>query len=124
MGDDMELTFAQVEAEVRRIIGEDPEHVYRQGESSQNGTTCYYSDRTPGAVERCIFGAALHNLGVDDDILMGNEGEPIQNILGFNLDVSFTNRQSIWMSSLQSDQDESTSWGEALTEADHAHPLT
>jgi hypothetical protein len=119
----VELTFAQVEAEVRRLVAEDPEHIY-QGKPRNDGRAqmCYYVAPEDGSAEACLFGQALSNLGVSDDVLAGHEQSPVSIVLS-SLDVAYTYRQERWLSSVQNEQDHKRDWAGAVAYGDAEYPL-
>lgn len=118
----MELTFAQVEAEVRRLVAENPDHIYRGKLRPYQPQKCYYVAPEDGSAEACLFGQALTNLGVPDDYLADFEFGPVQDILG-SLGVECSDQEEWWMNEVQGAQDRKQDWAGALTYGDEEHPL-
>lgn len=117
------FTFAAFEAKLREIIAADPGHIYRMGDFHSTdgmGYSCFYLASHPGAHEACVMGVAMTALGVPDRFLAEREGRPVQAILS---EAGVTSLADFWLARLQSEQDHGTPWGEALAEADAAHPL-
>lgn len=108
------LKFDQIEAEVRRLVAENPDYVYK---SDENGT-CYYN--ATGDIEACLFGKVFENLG--DPISEDYEQESIVDVLKHKIPDT-TRQQRNWASVTQSGQDGEIPWSEALSEADRLYPL-
>lgn len=117
------LTFEAVEAKIREIIAENPDHVYVYGDCIEGSSSrCYYSAGSIGAREACLFGQVFSQLGVADEVLMDHEGKAAVNIpLKWKLPLS--ERQLRWIDHLQSHQDNGTPWGKALRWVDAGFPL-
>jgi hypothetical protein len=119
----MELTFASLAAEVRRIVAADPEHVYRKPERDVTvrgiRATCFYSTKSAeGIIEACLFGRALSALGVTDAKLIGVETSPIRAAWEALGGERLSEPQRCWIASIQMSQDGGATWGSALADAD------
>lgn len=118
-------TATELIQEVRKIAAERPDFVYgKQGLFSPD--TCSYFGRDIGdeSGSPCIIGQALKNLGVDTSRLKQAEDEYDDNIgIASALDVrhieiSYTDREALWLSHVQTKQDSDRPWAEAIEEAD------
>lgn len=102
--------------EVRRIAWEHSDFNYR----AQKGTSCSYlgaSRKHPDSGTPCIIGLALSNLGWDREYLKTFEGYPVGKILARSQWVN-TNSPTryddlLFLATIQFQQDEGKSWGEA-----------
>lgn len=107
------ITWEQLEAEVRRLAAERP--AYRYPKYSPGGV-CYY--QTEGK-ERCIFGEALGNLGVEVPAAMENSGaSSVLAALGV-VETPY-DHQADWADRVQDSQDAGIRWADAVSAADEA----
>lgn len=116
------LTFQNVEAEVRRLARKEPERVYRP----PAGMSCRYLHTDPNNEDAwiggCIFGHAFLNLGIEPEVILrweGNTCEALIEVFG----ISMTDRQKMWATGLQSLQDADAPWGQCILQADNLYPL-
>ncbi|MEU9871082.1 hypothetical protein AB0C87_24845 [Actinomadura sp. NPDC048021] len=107
-----EITFQQIEAEVRRLADEKPEFVYKSYEGA-----CFYNpaEREGKQYGACIFGQAFKNL--DFEVKEDYEYKSIGTLLEL-LDVETTLGEFMWAGAVQRLQDGGTAWGEAVSLAD------
>lgn len=112
------VTFEQLEAEVRRLAAENPDHVYVRPEP---GSRCYY--RSPDDTPGCIFGQAMEALGFaippGDGKFAGSIDGVMCNILG----IAPTFDQEGWARAVQGVQDIGDTWASAVARADRLYPL-
>lgn len=116
-----DLTFEQLEAEVRRLAGERPDFIYNRttGGFWNGNAACVYNateDR-----EGCIFGQALTRLG--RPVPEGLEHVSIRAILEHASNMYLTTAQGKWTQAVQGSQDTGLSWSEAVERADRIHPI-
>lgn len=102
------ITFAELEAEVRRLAAERPDYVYPAADGGEN---CFYQDE---GKPRCIFGEAL---GILDVLVPQGETKAIDYLLA-DLGVATTAEQLGWAGQVQYYQDRGRSWGSAVRYAD------
>lgn len=103
---------------LREVVAERPDYVYAAPpEMTTGAASCFYvhgegEAATPG----CVVGAVLNRLGVPLSELAGHEGSPAQRVaeklLETDSDVASMLRQ------VQEEQDQGTSWGDALAHWD------
>lgn len=117
-----EITWEELEPEVRRLAAENPDYRYPMMRGN-DGPACFYtllpSGNTGQAV--CIFGRALMNLGVPQDELFPYEGAPVHSLLchsSFDLED-----RSSWIQLVQDQQDTRFTWSDAVADADTNYPL-
>lgn len=105
---------AEIQAEIRRIAAENPDHVYLPDVAGE----CVYTemDTDDHRVGSCIVGKALINLGVDPVRLSWSEGKFAASVLG----EPGAAADSIigWINTVQQYQDDKISWGRAVAKAD------
>ena len=111
------MSIDDVISAVREIAAEDPGHVYSPPAGS---TLCSYTHEQPDGslVPGCLFGAALHRLGVPLETLHKHESLGIVPVLlrHLGIDISYTTR--IKLEAVQREQDNGEPWGEAVKELD------
>lgn len=116
-------------AKVRYLAMTNPEHVYQQGTPvNESVGKCFYLATTPGAIEACIFGRALTDLGVSPVFLNRCEGFGITRVIADLLDEGIfavdpsdvvTRADNVyWCSDVQGFQDTGKPWAECIEEAD------
>lgn len=126
-----QISITDVAREVVRLADADPTHIYVKATNEEGAAACFY---LPGdhshpmdpnsrvtAPEGCLFGQALTNLGVSNDDLLGNEGEPVEEVL-FHLQITpdLINRTEVedrmlnTFGDVQSSQDGGAPWGIAV----------
>ena len=114
------ITPEQIIAEVRKVAAERPDHVYRNPEwpeSQTRGFCKYMHDGEPG----CIMGTAFYHLGVTLP-----EGGDVGNVLmGYFPSIydQLSEEQESWLRSVQRNQDQGSSWADAVIKADEDDPL-
>ena len=105
----MTITINQLAERVRKLAAEQPDHE----------AECRYVT-TGSDKPMCIMGCALHAEGVSLDTLAAYEGKDIYVILRDLPDIEHpTDFQAAWFSTVQSLQDGSSTWAEAVALADH-----
>lgn len=110
----------ELEAKVREIAAEKPEHVYQRHEDDDS---CLYveEDAETGEYTKpgCIFGKAFLSLGVSPDRLVTYNRRGISGIMPTLFpEVKSTNEQLSWRSVVQMRQDSGSTWSEAVRIAD------
>lgn len=123
----IEQDLDRLEAEVRRIAREDPEHIYEPPPETideygaMRGGDCSYlpDDNNP---QGCLIGAALRAVGVTptEDFEGNAANQVIEDILA-TIEVTIEGRfedKVEWFRLVQSAQDEGTAWGKAVEHAD------
>jgi hypothetical protein len=71
----------------------------------------------------CIFGQALQNLTIDQDLLQKHDTKRISNLLPLIIDLSCSNITALdWCRVVQSAQDSGISWINAINSADELFP--
>ena len=112
-------TVSEVIAAVRKLATDWPDAIYDMGDLG----SCLYdagnvSNGPPGAVG-CIFGQAGVSLGIMDRFPVGDQGGVgIATLFADYLEVATTGDEQDWMKMVQEAQDTSSSWGDAVANAD------
>ena len=110
------FTGQDVVSTVRDIANEYPEFVYEA--PSELGGQCLYAHSSEnGYTPGCLMGQALYRLGVDLSALQPYEGEGIEEVLE-HLNISSDSDSRLWLSEVQTAQDESVPWGLAVNPVD------
>lgn len=118
-------TATELIKEVRKIAAERPDFVYgKQGLFSPD--TCSYFGRDVGdeSGSPCIIGQALKNLGVDTSRLKQAEDEYDDNtgiasaLDAEYIELAYTDREALWLSQVQTKQDNGDTWAESVAKAD------
>jgi len=127
-----EITGPMMVAEVRRIVAESPERVYKRVECS--GTACSYIDSADRPGTGCGIGVALIALGVHPQVLADAEDAPGRHYpddvngttirdmkvwLGLSSEEPFLS----WLQGFQSAQDSGCAWSDCVITADRQTPL-
>lgn len=117
-----DVTYEDVEYEVRRLAAERPDHVYESPYNHSNAEedelelgSCRYQhgEGIPG----CLFGHAFLNLGLhltDED-----EGKAAYEVLE-RMRIGLTDDQALWVGDVQAKQDSGFTWANAVRAADEA----
>lgn len=116
------ITAAELEAEVRRLAAERPDFVYARPSGTTWGS-CVYAHDGCGS---CIMGQALINVGIPVEWFTESGtrntwgiGELIS-LLHFEERIAddFDRRATDWFSDVQTQQDLSNKWSDAIARAD------
>lgn len=107
-----DIDLNALETEIRRLVAEDPEFVYR---NVRDGHCCNYTryDESRKLVGDCIIGQALINIGVDPEELLAHEGGAAEEVLPDD-----PRGVRHWAGRVQSAQDSWDTWQGALAYAD------
>ncbi|MEU9871085.1 hypothetical protein AB0C87_24860 [Actinomadura sp. NPDC048021] len=108
-----DITFKDIEAEVRKLAAERPDFEYPEG-------SCYYNPSTFPRKPSCLFGQAFINLG--EPVPESYENIPITTVMR-RLGIRFTEQEGYWAGTVQNQQDGSHPWGKAIALGDKWHPL-
>lgn len=110
---------------VRNIAKANPDHVYSEGEESEDGgRQCFYERNGHAS---CIVGRALHANGVSVyNLKKMDEKENHDEAYGSAIQAYFSNRNDhrlIWLDMVQSRQDALDTWSSAVSYADECVTL-
>lgn len=107
-----ELTLTDIQAEIRRLADEQPDHVYER-----YGQSCVYvaDDGEGNLVGSCIVGRALVNLGVEPETLTFYIVPTADTLL---TSVDLVGPEVSWIQDVQSEQDYGITWSKAIAYAD------
>lgn len=115
------ITFDQLEAEARRTVAADPDHIDQRGAA---GLTCRYLDPDTGCGD-CLFGRVYLALGMPSAFLAEWEfkGDAVDVWRNYGETEPLSDTRAGWMKEIQSLQDRGVAWHLALAGADEAYPL-
>jgi hypothetical protein len=113
----MEITFAELAAEVRRLAAERPDYTYP---NTINGCTYTTDTRNGITTPPCLFGQALLNLGASESVLEG-EYNRIR-VLMTTVGIFYGTTEGDWAAMVQAGQDDHARWADAVRDADEAIP--
>ena len=115
----IEVTFAEIAAEVKALAASRPDYVYPVAASGG----CTYVDESKALgyhSPACLFGQAMLNLGVPDSELR-DRNDFIRDVLS-DLEIRFTNDEGNWAMRVQSAQDREIPWGVAVSANESLFP--
>lgn len=111
-----DVQIADLISEVRKLVSEHPDNIYRGLGSDPNHNNCSYSSGTctDGSCG-CIFGQAFKRLGVD--VMQLDDTRSIYAVINDN-DIPCAKEDKSWCGVVQSNQDAGDTWGKAVEKAD------
>ena len=131
---DIKIDNKAFEAEVRKLVAENPDKVYAipevwsdEAEGFVEGDSCVYVERDQDSGElcgSCLFGQVLVNLGVPAaELENGYVNKSSIGGLNRKLGLGLDDRYVSWASAAQRRQDDKMPWRDALAGADQHYPL-
>lgn len=105
-----EFTDEEFVAAVRAIAAERPDYVY----TAPEGENCQYAHADGCG---CIIGCALNRLGMSLDELSELDSRALAGIRFIGEGLGLSEPTIRWATNVQSDQDNSVPWGEAVSNA-------
>lgn len=115
------IRLADIEAKVRELAAENPEHVYAFPAGSM---ACYnvWEDEDGELVGSCIVGKAIVALGIDPELFIERDVQAtsVHNTLrAFEAELDMIyGPEAEWLQNVQAFQDQQIPWAGAVAEAD------